>query len=495
MTQEAISNWKLAGLQAEAEKAKAASSPAVAIELYTRALELAAASVEGLAFEHEFALRSGRAECYHDVANYTEEAEDLAVMLRLAHEQGDLPGQVDVLTRQVLVSANSGELEKGRQLAEEAVALAQKIGDRKLEADSHYARGFIADRLADYVRSDAAWQQAWEIYHNLGMKRKEIEVLRVRSWSARNVGQPEKAAEYAKQALILARQIKDPLSEANVLSNLTALTADHSRSRDYYEQALRIFETLGLPERLAMINNNLSLFYWGLGLFNRARVYAEKAVRFAQESQANFILANALDALGRSYLGNGMLDQARAAFEEGLQRTAEIGARREESAYQFGLGMLSLEVGQADQALDWFLKAFKNSREIGLVLDLQTPLAWAGSACLAAGRVQQALDYTAQAVKDFNDQLQHEYPSNAIWWWRYQALRSAIENRTQGVQGDPEEAWGAIERAFELTLNPIAELSDEGLRRNYMNKVPINRSITLEWARQAFKRGVSIAPL
>jgi hypothetical protein len=50
MTQEAISSSMLAGLQAEAEKAKAASSPAVAIELDTRALELAAASPERLAW-------------------------------------------------------------------------------------------------------------------------------------------------------------------------------------------------------------------------------------------------------------------------------------------------------------------------------------------------------------------------------------------------------------------------------------------------------------
>jgi tetratricopeptide (TPR) repeat protein len=309
MTQEAISNWKLAGLQAEAEKAKAASSPAVAIELYTRALELAAASVEGLAFEHEFALRSGRAECYHDVANYTEEAEDLAVMLRLAHEQGDLPGQVDVLTRQVLVSANSGELEKGRQLAEEAVALAQKIGDRKLEADSHYARGFIADRLADYVRSDAAWQQAWEIYHNLGMKRKEIEVLRVRSWSARNVGQPEKAAEYAKQALILARQIKDPLSEANVLSNLTALTADHSRSRDYYA---RPAGTPGYDQQQSFP------FLLGIGIVQPGQGLRRKGCSFCAGVAGQFHPGKRAGRFGQELSGKWYVGSSQSGLRRGL---------------------------------------------------------------------------------------------------------------------------------------------------------------------------------
>ncbi|HEX9616668.1 MAG TPA: hypothetical protein VGA03_04580, partial [Anaerolineales bacterium] len=113
MTQEALSSSRIVELQSEAEKARAALDPAGAIELYTRALELAAASPEGLAGEQEFALRSGRAACYHEMANYAAEDEDLAVMLRIAREKGDLHRQVDVLNRRVLLLENSGELETG----------------------------------------------------------------------------------------------------------------------------------------------------------------------------------------------------------------------------------------------------------------------------------------------------------------------------------------------------------------------------------------------
>jgi hypothetical protein len=37
----------------------------------------------------------------------------------------------------------------------------------------------------------------------------------------------------------LARQVKDPLAEANVLNNLGIFTEDYTRKRDYYEQALK----------------------------------------------------------------------------------------------------------------------------------------------------------------------------------------------------------------------------------------------------------------
>ena len=42
-------------------------------------------------------------------------------------------------------------------------------------------------------------------------------------------------------------------------------------------------------------------------------------------------------------------------------------------------------------------------------------------------------------------------------------------------------------------LAQIAELSDEGLRRNYLNKVEINREIVLEWTSQAARRGQAVA--
>ena len=44
-------------------------------------------------------------------------------------------------------------------------------------------------------------------------------------------------------------------------------------------------------------------------------------------------------------------------------------------------------------------------------------------------------------------------------------------------------------------LTPIATLSDDGLRRNYFNKIRINRQIVQEWFEQARKRNASLEPL
>jgi GAF domain-containing protein len=128
-------------------------------------------------------------------------------------------------------------------------------------------------------------------------------------------------------------------------------------------------------------------------------------------------------------------------------------------------------------------------------MDLPYILASTGRAHLAAGEIQKALDFTARGVEAINDEIEGEYPSYAVWWWRYQALQAALVRRPPVMVGDSEEAWGALDQAFEIMLERIATLSDEGLRRNFLNKVPVNRAITLDWARQAFRRGLSLAPL
>ncbi|MCO6451640.1 MAG: GAF domain-containing protein [Caldilineales bacterium] len=58
-----------------------------------------------------------------------------------------------------------------------------------------------------------------------------------------------------------------------------------------------------------------------------------------------------------------------------------------------------------------------------------------------------------------------------------------------------EGHWHALNTAFETMLDNIANLKDEGLRRNYLNKIAVNRDVCLAWAQQAVARGESISVL
>ena len=66
-----------------------------------------------------------------------------------------------------------------------------------------------------------------------------------------------------------------------------------------------------------------------------------------------------------------------------------------------------------------------------------------------------------------------------MWWWRHQAL---------AAHGASKEAQSALEHAYALLLEGIETLSDEGLRRSYLNKIDSHRAIVRAWIEYARER-------
>ena len=69
-----------------------------------------------------------------------------------------------------------------------------------------------------------------------------------------------------------------------------------------------------------------------------------------------------------------------------------------------------------------------------------------------------------------------------VWWRHSQALQA---------NGEVAAAREALEMAYQFMLKGIAGLSDEGLRRNYLNKIEEHREIVGAWIKDARKRRLS----
>ena len=74
--------------------------------------------------------------------------------------------------------------------------------------------------------------------------------------------------------------------------------------------------------------------------------------------------------------------------------------------------------------------------------------------------------------------------SPALTWWRH----------SQALQANKQApaAREALEMAYGFMLKGIAGLSDEGLRRNYLNKIEAHREIVHAWLKDARKRRLSL---
>lgn len=476
-------------LQLAAEQARQASQYDTALACYSQGLSFPDLSQHDPAIA--FDLLAGRAECYGQLGELQAQAADLEAMAALAEQMGDLVRQIEVVNRQVMVANQLGNSTEARRAAEAAVLLARQIGDRNLEAGSLTAVGHACYALSDYSYAQECHEEALHLYRELGDLAGEAGNLWDLGSLAVVAGKTAEAQDYLERSLSLFRTLGDRTGEANALVALGNAASDYAQRRSHYERALAIFQALGNLDRQVTAYNNLGLVYWSLGLYGRARDYAQQAVRLSRDMQARYLLSNTLEGLGRAYLGLEAYTQAQDVLTEGLELAREVEDRWSESLYDLLLGQVALALGRLEEARERFWTANAMFTELGMPAEQATALAWLGTAHLAQGDLPAAYQYTHQAISLISvPGTTGEYPPQEVWWLHYRVLSTASPEQAEQLKTDSHSLWSSLEQAREAMLKGIITLSDEGLRRNYLNKVKINHQIILEWTSQAARRGL-----
>ena len=148
-------------------------------------------------------------------------------------------------------------------------------------------------------------------------------------------------------------------------------------------------------------------------------------------------------------------------------------------------GRLALLGGDAKTALRHFERARQLARDNDLIAPEIDTLTSIAHARLTVGNTRSALAATRQATEMHraHDLATLDGMSPALTWWRHsQALQA---NKQTAV------AREALEMAYGFMQKGIAGLSDEGLRRNYLNKIDEHREIVDAWLKDAKRRRLS----
>ena len=468
-----------------ADKARQVYANESAIEYYTHALQLLAADATIADPQTEYELLSGCEECHRRVGNTSARQIDLQRMEQLAQHLGAPALQIDVINRQVNLAVVLGNHAEARKSAELGRVLARQVGDAKLEADSLAAIGEASYWLDDFAYCQVTSAQAYDLYRQLGDARGEAKSLRLLGVVARRQERLDQARTYFERSLALYRSVGDRLGEADLLNALGVIDANFAHKRSYYEQTLAIAEAVGDRYRLTRTYNNLGLLYFNLGLYRKAQEYLEKAISADRQSKGRSNLVYSLESLGRVYLELGNYEQAEALLKEGRQLARETGSPVNESLYWLALGRLALARDQPEQALHLLQTACSMHRDLETPTYLVTSLAWLSAAHLALDNPAAALQASSEAIALLEKiGTTGSFPAQDVWWAHYQVLRG---QPAFAADGDPQlaaEAKRALQRAHDAMLSSIATLSDDSLRRNYLNRVRINHDILTEWARQ-----------
>lgn len=225
-----------------AEQARKVYANAEAIRHYTRALELLDRLESGVSRkERLYAIHSqrfevliGRSELLYLQGDIEAGRADGRALLPLARQMADDPAWlIDALLVQPEITSpeNQGELDQGLAMAEEALSLAEKLGDPHRTINSLIQlTGLLA------FRKDRRWEEtgerALQLVRQLGDQRLEALIL-LGIGSAYGMDNLERSKQYLEAALPICQKLDDRQTEMNLLF---ALSAQLERNGDYYHQ-------------------------------------------------------------------------------------------------------------------------------------------------------------------------------------------------------------------------------------------------------------------
>lgn len=397
----------------------------------------------------------------------------------------------------------------------EAMAIAQEIGDVKVQFDLLAGREKAYNRLGNRVAQAEDLIKMKELALDQANLTQQLETGNRRLLLATNLGEYHEAITLAEETLALARAEHQPAAEARTLTNLgitywrqgdyecaskamqqalhlidtddsiqddqlkaTCLNylglihtqmAEYEPARQSYQQAMSLYRAILDRGGEAGCANNLGLLETSLGRYEQARLYYTQALSICHTIGDRLREGISLNTLGQVHTILGDYPLAKEQLERSLSIRRTIGDRRGEAFCLHDLGHLYLSSGQPEEAVGLFHAACLVRRELGETGNYVASLADKGAAALAGDDLVLAYQCLHEAI----DHLQHhagsgEYPPQNIWWNYAQICRA---------RGQDDEAVAALRQAYGLVKAKADQIHDPNLRRSFLENVRVNAAI------------------
>jgi CHAT domain-containing protein/tetratricopeptide (TPR) repeat protein len=169
--------------------------------------------------------------------------------LSLWRKSGDRRYLASTLVNLGAAESMAGDPQRAIDHFREAIKLYKELGDRSAEAVALRELGKHYARLQNYQTALDHYQQSWELSTAAGTQHNEDNTKWVMGEAYHAMQRFDEAAGHYEQALVMARQNKNPSTEANILYEIAInerSRGNMARSRTLVEESLRINESLRL---------------------------------------------------------------------------------------------------------------------------------------------------------------------------------------------------------------------------------------------------------
>ena len=353
----------------------------------------------------------------------TEEFVDELLSLRNRKQQADFLREAELLNAdgldRLLDEADSllgSDPGKAEDLAELCIGLADCANAPATVPRGKYIRAGVSNLNGNLEADLRLTSAAYEEYIALGMY---FEALRT------NVGRMTALVHlgHYKQALDIGQAILDSLNgkgeiqvtptqqQANLLTALVqqnravclGLMASYKEALDSYAISEKLYQTLGMKERVADVSTNRGIVLSLLGRASEALETHKRAARIYEETGVTIAYALALHNIGEVYL-------RQAEYVRGLstlEQVRRLYSSHKELAYSH---ILVLDIADGYMALNMYSEALDAYQEaeyllqsLGIAHDHARALWGIGSASIVEGRLEEAEPALAEAAKLFEE--------------------------------------------------------------------------------------------
>jgi tetratricopeptide (TPR) repeat protein len=227
----------------------------------------------------------------------------------------------------------------------DALGAAQRVEDLALQASVLTQLGRIYAAGGQTARAKECYANAYSLNRRLGQTEEQIDVLNLLSVLAAETGQLPAAIAFGDQALQLAADGSDRLTETRIrirLGRLNMARGDTSVALDHFANAVALTETVGQPalaaqalaaQAAAQVQLNDS---GAQSTFRKALGHARAAGDAAAEANAALGLGQLLAAQGARVEGGQMLQEAAAAARRMGPRGVALARRADEVLISMG---------------------------------------------------------------------------------------------------------------------------------------------------------------
>jgi tetratricopeptide (TPR) repeat protein len=226
-----------------------------------------------------------------------------------------------------------GEKDNAMNTYQEAIDLAEAIGD--IHGYAVVSSNIVNLKLAEgnFEKAMELSKKCLEIYTDLGLQKRQSSVLMTIGFISRMKGEYNQAEKYYNQALRISETINDPAGLIYSYNCLYYLymeeLKDPDRGFEYLQRAVSAAEKLDNEQFRGFSHLWSGYYYLHLGNFDQAIDYFNQSLQIMKALKIETLLIHPLSALSQAYLYIGELDKAQNYLKLAIPICEHTGANQE----------------------------------------------------------------------------------------------------------------------------------------------------------------------